>query len=476
MKNYHQIMLRNLKLIVLFIISASSCFSQTSSNELKIKNENDFVNLIKSVVDKENLYSENLDSRKYIKTIKFSQISYIIELYTPKSNDINPISEYRGEIKAKYKINNSERESLKSRYHFYTYKENIAGRIEHWTNSLDTTSQYTLKSMTPNWYEAEFEFEAEEIIVTRKKNVKEKKENSGEDEDDESMNETNEELTENADYKPEVIKNDFLKDISKINTDSFNIEKKLTKTTIGKKSNGVAFMKRFNVNSAFRLKYLDKFWEGNGDSRLTNHGFKLTMNTGIDKDTLEYEKYSPLREGPIVKYRNENGEKLQIESGEYKNGKRVGDFTHYTINYTTKERTIEYKNHYSNQGILVKEIKYLTTRLNNPNTNKDTTLNYVSSIKNYSPELGKPNGLFERYMLPSKNSNINNSFDFLITPIVVETGMYSNGKKIGIWKLYHENKQLKDVENFDTGEKESYNESGEIIFKRNKLKQNHKIL
>jgi hypothetical protein len=489
--------------------------AQTSGDELGIKNEKDFVNFIKSIAIDENKSEENKYSVSFYKIIRNS--SNIITIRFTIDKDLETgykLDSYQGEIKfidaavfAKYK--NYDNGFTKSRFKFLTYEDLIMGEIIYYTgpgpyrSGSNILQQYVDPKKTqslenaksiPSVYISEYIFEIkkesdqknifteisentrrlkEEIelkkkdltlkineIESKNKKIVNKEEQKEEEEENEEYDLNDEKIT--PERKIKIIEYQLsqkVKELERLLSDSIDLQKKYEKEHFLVVKDGFPSVdEKFTIVSKPKLLSKSFFWEDNGNRGKWNVGYEIKYNPKNSNDTLSYKFWNPKRNGKIYEYKILNGRKVQMSSGEYKNGLPIGEIIEYSIerNDTRVISTVEI---FTNEGKRTSFINYRTESIY-LNNNNDSIINYKSRIFNYDPITGKQNGLYEEYiLLKDKDGNT--------TPkiIISKTGNYLQDKQIGEWKEFFENGKLKQKINFATGESELYDENGELLNK-----------
>lgn len=479
-------------LLTSFLIFSSffgcGIIAQTQVDELGIKNEKDFVKFIKSIAVLENKLSETRTSSEYRKVIKNASSVFTINLRISIDQSGNKLDIYSGDIKvqdlAKYKLDPYYGFS-KSKFGFIEYNDLLIGGIQYFTGPgpYSSGASLLLQAGNPNavkkveasksianLYVSKYIFEISYLPETNENDVSDSEVNTnlnqvGKKERTEEEEEEQEEEKNFFSTNKEVISEQRKKFIE----DSLQYQKKLSEKkfiTIGAKNDGIFSVDglpfdKFKIISKPILVSKSYFWQDNGAEEKRNFGFHIDYNPKDGNDTLSYRFYNPKIHGKVYDYAILNGEKVQMKTGEYKNGVAVGEFKTYTISYKNT-RILNTIQVYNNEGRTLKFINYNTF------TVKDSLINFQSRIFNYDPVSGKMNGLYEEYQ--NLVNDKTNDFKTLSTPILKVSGMYSNGNRVGEWSEFYQNGKLSSKMNYTTGESETYDEKGELLgrtFKRN---------
>jgi hypothetical protein len=459
--------------------------AQTSGDEFGIKNEKDFVKFIKSVLITENKVSEDKISTYYIKTIKIGDNEYKVSLNVSKKygNDV-----YDGVIEVKIPVKVKEkstyRQFTKSKFEFMTHEDIIIGKIRYFTGPGPYLSGSNIiqrfanekvaqkidnQRSVPNIYETRYLLKGEFVFKPGEYSNYDYQESEDDDEAtrlqirkkrfQDSVNV----LKKNESERFIIVGVDD-ESTSSAGTFQFNIYA----TSFNQQE-----LKSYKITSIVRLIRKKELWVNNGSRDKWNYGYLLEMNPQKDNDTLIYKSWSPYLNGKIVDYKVVENEKVQMRSGEYKDGLQIGKLIEYDLSRKgdfEKDKITKVIKRIIENDSQGKPLKI--TLYSNDNSfylNGDwIKVSYPYIIENYDPLSKKLNGMYQYFQL-LEDKNITDK-KILSTPIIKTTGNYLQGEKVGIWTEFFPNGKLKSKINHTTGESETYDEKGELLgrtFKRN---------
>lgn len=447
--------------------------AQAPVDELGIKNEKDFVKFIKSVAITENKVSESQYQSVYNKKIRNGNNEYTVSLVVDivYGNDV-----YRGKIYENKKLNIDG--FIKGDFKFMTHNDVIIGSIEYFTGPgpyrkpgynmsqfVDTKNRQNYENMKsiPNGYETtyllkgDFVFEpgqfsnydyqeSEDDTEERRLEIRKKR-------FDDSVNVVKENETERC-----IIVGVGDENSGDAGTFLFNIHA----TSFNQQE-----LKSYKITSVVRIVRKKDYWVNNGSKDKLNYGYLVKFNPQKDNDTLVYKSWSPKLNGKIVDYKIIKDEKVQMRTGEYKDGLQIGELVEYTFSRegdfekgkaTKIIRTIK-SNDLQGRPLKSTEYRNESFYLNGDNF----YINYPYIINNYDPITRKENGLYQTYQLLKNKSVIDKNI--LSTPIMKETGNFLQGIRVGEWNEFFENGKLKTKINHTTGESETYDEQGKLLNK-----------
>ncbi len=471
-------------ILILTSIFGCDSYAQTPGDELGIKNEKDFVKYIKSVLVTDNKVSEDQIRTYFIKKIKIGDNEYKVSVGVDKvyGNDV-----YEGsiEVKIPVKEKSTYRTFTKSEFKFMTHEDVIIGQIRYYTGpgpyfsgsniiqkfaNAKVAQKIDNQQSIPNIYETTYLLKGEFVFKPGQYSDYDDQESEGDTEErrlkirkkrfDDSVNVVKKNETERfiiVGVGDDENANDAGTFVFNINATSFNQQE----------------LKSYKITSVVRLVRKKDFWVNNGSKDKWNYGYLLKFNPQKDNDTLVYKSWSPKLNGKIVDYKIVGNEKVQMSTGEYKDGVQIGKLIKYGLSrkgdYEKDKITkvIEQIIENDSQGRPLKRTLY--SNVNSFYLNGDwVKVSYPYIFENYDPVTKKLNGLYQCFQL-IEDRNITDR-NILSTPIIKETGNYLQGEKIGIWTDFFPNGKLKSKINHTTGESETYDEKGELLgrtFKRN---------
>lgn len=433
-----------LSMLLIFVFGCQLNGQDYSGDELGITSPKSFSTFIKSIESNSNLLSEGQGYKQYKKVIVKNNKTLTVQFMVTYDKSKNKIPYYQGDIVLVQLLNGKKGSPFTiSTYRYSTYKDLIIGEIVFNKNPIN---------IIPNSYSS--------IYALEIKKEKEKNENS---ENDEEESEEEESEEENEEEESGKIKN-------KVN----EIDESKKYTFFGERSNRLQIsnsygIKNIGVISNFftigdysilsnpMLIQEEIFWENNGNLNSRGNGYSICFNekTMIPNDTLTYQYYkNGKKNGRIINYNYMNNTKIEMESGTYKDGIPVGEYTKFRIEPQKNKRVLLQKITYDQNSRLLQQIVYNSLWESNK---KEPTV-YVQTLINYNPKNNKRNGEYETYHDVIVNGK----------PLLEESGFYTEDNRSGIWKKYYRNGQLDELINYTTGQSEKYNYDGSLVYKKYK--------
>jgi hypothetical protein len=442
-------------MLLLFVFGCQLNGQDYSGDELGINSPKSFSTFIKSIESSSNLLSEGQGYKQYKKVIVKNSKTFTVQFMVTYGKSKNNIPYYQGDIVLVQLLNGKKGSPFTiSNYRYSTYKDLIIGEIVFNKNPIN---------ILPNSYSSIY------AIEIKKEKAKNENEENDEEENDEEENEEVESDEVESDEE-ESDEEESVKIKNKVN----EIDESKKYTFFGERSN------RLQLNNSYGIRNIgvisdfytigdysilsnpiliqeEIFWENNGNLNARGNGYAICFNekTMIPNDTISYQYYkNGKKNGRIINYNYMNNTKIEMESGTYKDGTPVGQYTKYRIEPQKNKRVKEREIKYDQNSSFIYQIVYNSTYLGD---NRIPTI-YVETSINYNPKTNKMNGEYESYHGVDDNGK----------SIPKELGFYTEDKRTGIWKTFYRNGKLDELINYTTGQSEKYNYDGSLVYKKYK--------
>jgi 5-hydroxyisourate hydrolase-like protein (transthyretin family) len=434
-----------LSMLLIFVFGCQLNGQDYSGDELGITSPKSFSTFIKSIESNSNLLSEGQGYKQYKKVIVKNNKTFTVQFMVTYDKSKNKIPYYQGNIILVQLLNSKKGSPFTiSTYGYSTYKDLIIGEIVFNKNPIN---------IIPNSYSS--------IYALEIKKEKEKNENSESEEvesEEVESEEVESEEVESEEIKKAVNEIDESKKYSFIGVRSNRLQ---ISNSYGIRNIGVInnflTLGDYSILSNPIIIQEEIFWENNGTQNLRGNGYTICFNekTMIPNDTITYQYYkNGKKNGRITNYNYMNNTKVEMENGTYKDNFPIGEYTNYKIEPLKYRRVLSIKSTHDQNGFTIKRIIYNSLWEDNK---KNPTV-YIEKVENFNPKTTKLNGIYEEY----QSVIINGS------PLLEESGFYSEGNRTGIWKKFYRNGQLDELINYTTGQSEKYNYDGSLVYKKYK--------